>query len=88
MSTSCSDWLSGPLVPPPGLTGGSADVVRFGADSTGREASDQGINAAIAAVNANGGRAVLLFPPGRYRVLAPLMPLVGHDITVLGHGAP
>ena len=76
-----------PSAVPSGLTNGNADVVRFGADPSGREASDQGINAAIAAVNANGGHAVLLFPPGQYKVLAPLSPLVGHDVTVLGHGA-
>lgn len=74
-------------LPPTGLSNGHANVVEFGADPSGGDASDQGINAAIAAVNANGGHAVLLFPPGQYKVIAPLTPLVGHDITVLGHGA-
>ena len=82
-SSSSSSGSSGTSYDGPG----SFDVVAFGADSSGREPCDGAINAAIAGINARGGHATLVFPPGRYRVLAPLATLAGDDITVLGHGA-
>lgn len=63
------------------------DVTTFGADSTDAQPSDDAINAAIAIVLEKGGMSTLLFPPGLYRVDAPLLPLSGHNIVIDGGGA-
>ena len=70
-----------------GNRSGLFDVVTFGADPSGAQPSDLAINAAIAEINSRGGQATLFFPAGRYQVLAPLTPLAGNDITVLGYGS-
>ena len=67
--------------------GAVLDVTAFGADRSGAEASDAAINAAIAVTNARGGDSTILFPPGVYRVDSPLLPIMGRNIAVRGHGA-
>lgn len=67
--------------------GAVLDVTTFGADRSGTTASDAAINAAIAVTNKRGGDSSILFPPGVYRVDAPLLPIVGRNIAVEGHGA-
>ena len=71
---------------PSAADSGTFDVTVYGADSTGVVPSDGPINSAISKLNQRGGGA-LLFPPGSYKVLEPLTPLLGNDIAVIGHGA-
>eukprot|EP01051_Picozoa_sp_SAG22_P005699 SAG22_NODE_347_length_11873_cov_15.313997_3_plen_1456_part_00 len=63
------------------------DVTTFGADRTGTEPSDDAINAAITVLNDRGGMSTILFPPGVYRVDAPLLPIAGNHIVIEGSGA-
>ena len=67
--------------------GGVLDVTAFGADQSGTKPSDAAINSAIMVNNARGGDSTIMFPPGVYRVDAPLLPIVGQNVAIEGHGA-
>lgn len=68
----------------PGAAGGTISLTAFGADRTGRTASDGALRAAIAEAVAEGNKAVHL-PAGIYRVNGPIVVPAG--IAIIGEGS-
>lgn len=82
-----SDHIRAAEVPQQPHQAAVLDVTTFGADRTGTKPSDDAINAAITVLNDRGGMSTILFPPGVYRVDAPLLPIAGNHIVIEGRGA-